>query len=243
MKRLSMLLLFIPLVSCMNVSSQDEGPPPLAEGEIEIVLEQGLNDYAGTRDATIYEEGSLSNGAGQHIFVGLTKQNNLRRTLIEFDLSGIPTDATITYVNFQIVISKTPFDRENADVSLHRLTQDWGEGEVDGAGEEGRGENAADGDATWEANFLGTSVWNSEGGDFVEDASTTARAGGTDSPVIFDGEGLIADIQSWLENPDSNHGWAIVSEGQAKRYHSSNGGDEPDQKPRLIVRYMPAEQE
>ena len=241
MKRLMMLLLLIPLVSCMNVSSQDDGPPPLAENEVEIIFEQGLNEYEGVQDTSIYEEGELSNGLGQHIFAGLTKRNDLRRALIAFDLSSIPTGATITYARFQIVISKTPFDRENADVSLHRLAQDWGVGEVDSAGQEGRGSAAGDGDATWLSNMLGTSDWTAEGGDYAEDSSATARAGGTGSAVIFEGEDLVADIQSWLDNPDENFGWIIISEGQAKRYHSSDGGDEPGQKPQLVVRYTPAE--
>jgi len=248
MKRLSLLLLLIALVSAVNIATfsqdDDDGPPPLAENEVELILEAGLNDYDGVRDTSIYEEGELSNGAGQHIFSGRTQQNSLRRALIAFDLSQIPDGAEITLVNFRLTISRTPFNRANADVSLHRLLKDWGEGEVDTPGQEGRGSSAADGDATWTSNFLGSSRWDNMGGDFAEDPSATARAMGTGDFVIFQDDALITDIESWLENPDENFGWILVSDGQAKRYHSSNSEiEDEDLKPRLIVRYVPAEEE
>src|SRR5262245_48154830 len=49
-------------------------------------------------DNTLYQDpsGNLSNGAGQHFFVGDTGQltNNIRRGLIKFNLSGIPAGST-----------------------------------------------------------------------------------------------------------------------------------------------------
>ena len=42
------------------------------------------------KDNTLYESstGSLSNGAGQHFFVGLTRLNLARRGLLAFDIAG-----------------------------------------------------------------------------------------------------------------------------------------------------------
>lgn len=235
MLRLSGLFWLSALVLVMGGYSQSNSE------SITLVLEDGLDGYSGTRDTTLYQEGALSNGAGQHIFAGTTMQNKLRRALIAFDLSAIPPGSVIQSASFQITISKTPFARRNADVMLHRLVRDWGEGEVDTPGEEGRGTTAEAGNATWSSSFLDTADWDNEGGDFIEEPSATARARGIGSPVIFESEQLAADIQAWIDGTLENYGWAIVSEGQAKRYHSSDSDMEMGLKPRLIVIYMEEE--
>jgi hypothetical protein len=231
--RLSGLFFVAMFVLSLGVSSQDD--------VVMLILENGFEDYTGTRDATLYREGALSNGAGQHIFAGFTNQPHIRRALIAFDLSAIPANAVIQSASFQITISRAPFSRQNADVSLHRLTQDWGEGNVDVPGQEGKGLEAEVGDATWDSNFLGDSKWENLGGDFIEEPSATARATGTGSPVLFENEQLAADIQAWLDGTEDNFGWAIVSDGQAKRYHSSESEIENGLKPRLIIWYVVGE--
>src|SRR5262245_38870586 len=56
-----------------------------------------------SQDNTLYGSttGALSNGHGQYMFVGKTAQSggsptNLRRALVQFDVSGIPAGSTIT---------------------------------------------------------------------------------------------------------------------------------------------------
>ena len=39
------------------------------------------------KDNSIYQEGELSNGAGERLFTGVTRLGNKRRALIKFDLS------------------------------------------------------------------------------------------------------------------------------------------------------------
>lgn len=208
--------------------------------EQELILEQGVNGYEGTRDTSLFEEGDLSNGGGQHLFAGRTDQPNLRRALVAFDLSDIPAGSTIVAVQFQVTISKTQFQRRNSDMFVHRLTADWGEGEQDAAGEEGRGTEAAMDDATWTSNFHQTSTWENEGGDFVEAESGMARTSGTGSTMTFEGDGMVADVQAWVDGEAENFGWIIVGEGQARRFYSSESEDvEPGQKPRLVIRFVP----
>ena len=61
-------------------------------------------------DATLYEssQGDIANGKGQYIFIGMTNNGDLRRSLIRFDLgTEIPSNATIDSVLFLINMNKT----------------------------------------------------------------------------------------------------------------------------------------
>ncbi len=80
-----------------------------------------------SKDNSIYEEGELSNGAGQYLFTGRTLQDNRRRALLKFDLSeaipeGITVDsATLINKGLEIIeahwLFDMPFDR--IDVVVH----------------------------------------------------------------------------------------------------------------------------
>src|SRR5262245_14241849 len=90
------------------------------------------------------DRGALSNGSGEHLFVGATNQpsGNLRRAIIQFDLAGqLPEGAIVNGASLQLNMSKTR--GPTTGVSLHRLTAQWGEGNSNAASEEGRGTAAA----------------------------------------------------------------------------------------------------
>ena len=61
-----------------------------------------------SKDNTMYfESGSLSNGAGNHIFTGSTGSSFPRRTLVAFDIAArIPSGATINSVTLQLYASR-----------------------------------------------------------------------------------------------------------------------------------------
>lgn len=124
---------------------------------------------------------------------------------------------------------------------------DWGEGEQDAPAEEGGGTEAAEGDATWEANALGDSEWETPGGDFAEEPSAEADVGGTGSTVVWEDEGLVADVQSWVDGDAENLGWILLGDESAtqtaKRFLSSDN-EEADggQRPRLVIIYQRSEE-
>jgi len=63
-----------------------------------------------SKDNTLYEqfEGSLSNGAGDYFFSGLTAQGAKRRGLLSFDIAGyVPEGAIITSVSLDLYMSMT----------------------------------------------------------------------------------------------------------------------------------------
>jgi len=104
-------------------------------------------------DNTIYSEAELSNGAGQNLFAGRTNQGAERRALVKFDLTGIPAGSMIDRVELSLTVNKTNFG--DVAFALHPLTADWGEGASDAAQNEGRGQTAQPGDATWLQRFIG----------------------------------------------------------------------------------------
>jgi hypothetical protein len=69
--------------------------------------------YSASADNTLYQTtdatNQLSNGVGQHFYVGDTNQatNAVRRGLIKFDLSAIPQGSIINSVTLQLHLSKS----------------------------------------------------------------------------------------------------------------------------------------
>lgn len=194
-----------------------------------------------SKDNTLYQDGtgSTSNGLGDAFFVGRTSSFGVRRGLISFELaSAIPAGSTITAVELDLYVTRT---RGGATpIGLHRVTRDWGEGASDAEGAGGAGTNAEPGDATWLNTFFPSQTWNTPGGDFVALASGSApidnfNVSWPSSP------GMVADAQSWLDNPATNFGWLLKSPEtvrDAKRFGSRENED-PTQQPVLKVTYTP----
>jgi len=210
---------------------------------VEVVLEQGVNGYSGTRDNTIYEENTNTNGGGSHLFAGNTRTSFARRALLAFDLSGIPQEVTILSASLQLTVSRT--QPGSSEQTLHRLTKDWGEGAQVAPDPEGQGTAPAQGDATWVSNFHNLSNWSSPGadGDYVAVASATATAGALGSRTIWLHPQLAQNVQDWLDGVADNYGWIVIGDEvaaqTAKRYHSADSTTAvAGQRPRLVVRYL-----
>ena len=211
-----------------------------------------------SRDNTIYQS-AVNNSAGgaAGIFVGTNGQGSPRRGLIAFDIaSSVPAGAAITAAELTMYLGNA--NNTNAQsISLHRLAADWGEGTagsgVAGVGGGGNGSPASAGDATWDERFFGSTAWTMPGaaGDFGAVASTSAVVGGpVDQPHTWlSTPALVADVQSWLDAPAANFGWAIVNANETsvqsvKVFYSrsatldSAGGQlDPGWRPTLTLTY------
>src|SRR5213078_2278100 len=115
---------------------------------------------------TIYEDtlGQLSDGHGTYLYTGRTGTDLLRRALIAFNLSSIPTDATVTSVTLTLRLTRIG-PQHPSDISLQKILRDWGEGASDAGTPGGSGATAQPGDATWIHTFFDTSFWANAGGD------------------------------------------------------------------------------
>jgi FtsP/CotA-like multicopper oxidase with cupredoxin domain len=176
-------------------------------------------------DASIYSESNtLANGLGQGVFSGRTNDGFDRRALLEFDVANVvPPFSTVTSVELRMHVTQS--NTGPLTVGVHRLTTAWGEGPASPGGNGGTGSPAAMMDATWsERFFMMNQPWATPGGDFVGAPSATTAVGGIGSTFAWSSSGMVADVQAWLDNPTTNHGWILVSQptasGQAKRYAS-----------------------
>jgi hypothetical protein len=242
---LSLVALLMPLAGC-----EDFGDPARPDGGQEP--ETGQVTILPVRDNTLYEtaQGEVSNGAGSHMFAGLTGPNAgrvLRRGVLSFDVAAVvPAGATIDSVSLGLHLSNSSTGGGASSVALHRLLADWGEG-VSNAGEPGgSGAAAASGDATWQHRFFDTDSWSSAGGDFLAAASASTVVGEFAAPddpsnsYEWAGAGLVEDVQSMLDDPAGNFGWILVGDeatsNSSKRFHTKEHGT-PEQRPRLFIRY------
>ncbi|GAB5554095.1 MAG: hypothetical protein Sapg2KO_36860 [Saprospiraceae bacterium] len=160
-----------------------------------------------SKDNSLFSENNNSNGGGDDLFTGRTNQGNLRRTLIQFDLSTIPSGATITDAQLKIRGSR---QAANA-VAIHRLMADWGEGTSVATGQGGQGASPTNNDATWNFSFFNTTSWSTAGGDFMPTASATADVS-SGSTSNWTGANVVADVQAWIDDSATNFGWIIIGD-------------------------------
>ncbi|MCA9129611.1 MAG: tandem-95 repeat protein [Planctomycetales bacterium] len=193
-------------------------------------------------DNTLYESsaGNLSNGSGNGLFAGRTGQtaDSIRRALLQFDVSSsVPANSTIDSVTLNLQVTRN-IAPESA-FSLHNVLADWGEGTTVASGQEGGGGVATVNSATWLHRFFSQSTWTTPGGDFTAAASATTMVNGQGS-YSWSGSGLVADVQSWLDDPANDFGWLLKSTsepaGSAKRFASK---EHPNQsfRPQLVIEY------
>jgi hypothetical protein len=196
--------------------------------------------FLAQKDNTLYLDltGQLSNGQGIYLFAGRTTNDALRRGLIAFDLTSIPSNATITGASLSMFLNRPRPNTAPVGVSLSRALRNWGEGASNAGDPGGIGAQAEPGDATWLHTFYDTSFWITPGGDFSATLSAT-------TPVMenaiytWSGSGLLADVQSWVSNRATNFGWVIlgdeVDSGTAQRF---NTRENPSDPPQLMVTYQ-----
>lgn len=205
---------------------------PEAQAQTEIILTP-------VKDNTLYEDaaGSLSNGAGDRMFTGVTLQPGLRRALVVFDLSVIPAGQVIieaTLTLDQVMTISGPHD-----VSLHRVLADWGEGSSVAPGQQGAGGPATAGDATWLHTFYDTEFWGAAGGDFESNPSATTTVDGF-GQFTWSEYGMVHDVQEWGDDFSPNFGWIIIGNeavpGSAKTFSTREASVG---QPTLTVVYHP----
>jgi hypothetical protein len=203
-------------------------------------------------DTTLYEESDwLSNGKGEYFFAGATRDGNLRRGLVKFDIAGnLPPDGLIISATLRLFVSLHPFyNPQSQPFSIHRLTADWAEGASDALEPGGSGASATESDATWTFSYFSLTPterisWTNPGGDFLPSASATTMVGESyDHYTWGPSPGMLADLRHWLRYPDDNYGWIVLgneSENWTARRFGTRESSEPAFRPVLTVGYVQA---
>jgi hypothetical protein len=126
---------------------------------------------------------------------------------------------------------------------LRRVLQDWGEGSSNSGSTGGGGVQATVGDATWLHTFFDTSFWVDPGGDFSATLSGSQSVGTLATDYTWNSTvQMVADAQSWLDDPNNNFGWGILTDEtvvQTARRFGSKENTTVANRPLLTVEYIP----
>lgn len=196
-------------------------------------------------DNTLYEDpaGAFSNGRGSAMFAGRNSAsvNSIRRALLRFDVAAaLPAGATVESATLRL--SNDAANSVPAMITLHRVTQGWGEGASLATGGQGSGAAAAPGDATWLHRFHPSLNWSAPGGDFAASPSASAMVFGAGFYTWPSGASLVADVQSFLDDPAGNFGWLLRGDetvsSSARRFATREAADTP-LRPALTIEFTP----
>lgn len=197
------------------------------------------------KDNTLYEGTSRlnSNGAGDHMFVGVTSSNFRRRAVVKFDTSAIPAGSTINSASLQLNMSMTISG--TTTVTIHRLLQNWGEEGSDAPGNEGGGDTAEPGDATWEHTFFPDGFWNERGGTFNDAVVSQQDVGDNGFYTFPSTDAFLALVQDWVDDPGSDFGVILIGDEStlttAKRFDTRENPIE-ENRPQLMIDFTPPKQ-
>jgi|GEM_PF-1627703 len=200
------------------------------------IFAQNVSVLPSIKDNSMFSEsGSKSLGAGK-LFTGQTCQGNNRRALIEFDLSGIPSSATITEVTLRLGAENSGANGDGV-IEILGMTREWGEGFSSGSG---NGGPAAGNDATWTDAMFMTEVWDTPGGDFDPAVLSSRFTNENNQTITFPSSAnFVARAQQWVTDVNSNHGILIRGvENQtctAYRFGARDIGISPE----LVVTWTP----
>lgn len=210
-------------------------------------------------DTTLLESAPDFNmGAEWHMASGTTgsmADRTRNRGLLRFDLGSIPRQSKIREVTLTLSVTGVPGPDGGAGplssiFALHRVLRPWGEGTKQGF----RGEFATEGEATWNHRFspAGSGAagqsWSKPGAsapaDYSVNPSATQSVSGMAKYVFGSNAALVSDVQIWLDGPDGNWGWILVSQAETHQKTARRFGsrEDPSNRPVLTVEFDPPKQ-
>ncbi len=213
-----------------------------------LVAECGMIDkgcaatltLAPSADACLFEFDPNNNlGGSTHLAAGTINTGHHTRALYRFDLSEIPTNATIENVTLTLRVVITPPGGAASTFGLHRMLQSWGEGVHVG----NRGSLASASEVTWLSRAHGTASWSSPGGaigsDFASTVSASTLVAGNGTYTFNTSNDLVRDVQTWVRAPAENHGWMLrsLSEGVKRSARRFASREDPPNAPVLLMQY------
>lgn len=189
-----------------------------------LLLCHALPAYAGNASGTLAGSTFINsgqpnnnNGGVGSIYTGNDSDGGSLRGLVRFTLpAALNERATITSVIFSLPTTAPVVGPPTAaTVSLHRLTQSWGQGTggaADFTGDFTLGQACSAGGATWNQPLCSGVLWTTAGGAVNASVSASASVPATaGSTVTWNSAGLVSDVQAWADVSASNNGWRLLS--------------------------------
>lgn len=198
-------------------------PQPTAT-PLTVVLQQGVDNYSGTHDASLHSwYPSTNDGAGTAVAV---RTANGAHAILRFDLEGLPGfNAQAEILSARLALY--PVGQTNAaaqQLTLYPLLRSWDENSV-----------------TWQRPRTGE-TWNGPGasgaGDRGSTAAGTAQTNGLHQWVEFD---VTSQFAAWTADPASRHGLLVTASGstQVEWTYASAQASDVTRRPKLTVTYRP----
>lgn len=195
-----------------------------------------------TQDSYIREDNTTRNyGAATTLRIQSRSGNKDRRSLLSFDLSSVPTGATLEAAELRLYVTRLP--KNQRTINVHRLTNSWLEGSGNGV----NNSPAINGVTWWERQYgnnawtgAGPWDWVTRGGDFqaaVTAATLTPAANGWMSWNV------LTDVSAWYGGA-ANYGWMLKDAAedsgsrQRMKFVSKEDGGQPLFWPQLLVTYL-----
>jgi large repetitive protein len=177
-----------------------------------------------TIDATIKSSNTGVNYGNCNLLQTDGGSGNIDRSLLKFDLSGIPSGAIITSASLSLV--KT--SGVGASVDIRRITSAWNEGSG-GCG----GSNSA---VSWNQRITGTN-WTTSGGDFNGTVEATTTVGSNNTTYTWN---VLSLVQNWTNGTNANHGLMVKNTSEtsgALNVFASSENTTVANRPKLTVTY------
>ena len=173
-----------------------------------------------------------SAGTGTSMIIGKTYTAGYRRSLLQFDVSGIPANSTINSATVRLF-----------DVSPNGTA----------TGVPNNGNPQLTGTQTYQFRRLTTSwsqstvtfntPWTTAGGDFSGSVTGTITSTNADNLGFVTSTNLAADVQLWVDGT-ANHGWLLrhaTETGSASlatiKWYATSEETIPARRPRLVINY------
>ena len=179
-------------------------------------------ELTSTQDTYVNATSKTTNYGADTTFSVEGENTRLKRALLLFNLSSVPTGASIT--SAILTLEKVGGDNKSDTIGVYALTRSWVEGN-----------SIANSGATWNT-YDGTANWTTGGGDFYAIPYASATITGVNGPKNWDVTNL---VQEWVDGTRINYGVMVRRNPEAngnRRIHNFSSR-EGTSAPKLIITY------